>query len=121
MAMPRDKVIAYCLSKPGAEETFPWGDGELVVKVGGKAFAFIGLGDGPGSVGVKCGRDADDAAAWRERHPGAVAASAYIGRYGWNRVALEAGVPDDDILELIDGSYDDVASRLPKARRPEAV
>jgi predicted DNA-binding protein (MmcQ/YjbR family) len=29
----------YCLSKPGAEETYPWGEQDLVAKVGGKAFA----------------------------------------------------------------------------------
>ena len=50
--MDLDEVLAYCLAKPGAEETYPWGDGEMVAKVGGKGFAFVGLGD-PGSVGVK--------------------------------------------------------------------
>ena len=48
--MERDELIAHCLDKPGAEETYPWGEAELVAKVGGKAFAFIGL-DG-GTVGV---------------------------------------------------------------------
>src|SRR4051812_50127743 len=70
--MERDELVAYCLGKPGAEETYPWGEAELVAKVGGKAFAFIGL-DG-GTVGVKCGRDAAEAAEWRGRHPGATRA-----------------------------------------------
>jgi predicted DNA-binding protein (MmcQ/YjbR family) len=54
-----DDLIAYCLAKPGAEETYPWGDGELVAKVGGKAFAFIGIE--AASVGLKCGASADEA------------------------------------------------------------
>ena len=58
--MQLEDLVAYCLAKSGAEETYPWGDGELVAKVGGKAFAFIGLGSR--SVGVKCGRDAAEAA-----------------------------------------------------------
>ena len=62
-----DELIAYCAAKPGAEETYPWGDAELVCKVGGKAFAFIGL-DGH-TVGLKCGADAEAAAPWRERFP----------------------------------------------------
>ena len=64
--MQRDELIAYCLAKPGAEETYPWGEEELVAKVGGKGFAFIG----DGTVGVKCGRDAAEAAEWRNRYPG---------------------------------------------------
>lgn len=114
--MTLDEVIAHCLAKPGAEETYPWGDGELVCKVGGKAFAFIGLADH--TVGVKCGVNADDAAAWRERHPDDITVSAYIGRYGWNRVDLKGSVPDDDVLELLDTSYDAVVAKLPKAKKP---
>src|SRR3954469_20682981 len=101
--MNRDELVAFCLGKPGAEETYPWGDAELVAKVGGKAFAFIGL-DG-GTVGVKCGRDADEAAEWRQRYPEAITSSAYVGRYGWNSVAWTGGVPDDDVRELVDLSY----------------
>ena len=113
--MTLDDLIAYCLAKPGAEETYPWGDGELVAKVGGKAFAFIGIE--AASVGLKCGADADEAEQWRARHPDAITRSAYIGRYGWNRVEL-AGVPGDEVRELVDRSYQDIVSRLPKSRRP---
>jgi len=110
----RDELIAYCLGKPGAEETYPWGEEELVAKVGGKGFAFIG----PGSVGVKCGRDASEAAEWRDRYPGVITQSAYVGRYGWNSVPLDGAVPDDEVRELLDGSYDAAVAALPKSRRP---
>ena len=114
--MDREQLIAYCLAEPGAEETYPWGEAELVAKVGGKAFAFIGM-DG-GNVGLKCGRDAAEAAEWRDRYPGAVTASPYIGRYGWNAVDYTGPVPDDDLRELVDGSYDAILRALPKRRRP---
>jgi predicted DNA-binding protein (MmcQ/YjbR family) len=110
----REQLVAHCLAKPGAEETYPWGEDELVAKVGGKGFAFIG----PSSVSVKCGRDAAEAAEWRDRYPGAITASHYVGRYGWNSVALDAGVPDDEVRELADASYDAVVAALPKSRRP---
>lgn len=114
--MERDELIDYCLAKPGAEETYPWGDEELVVKVGGKAFAFIWMaGD---SVGVKCGRDAEEAAEYRERYPEDVTISRYIGRYGWNSVRIAGKVPDDEVRELLDRSYDAVVSKLPKSKRP---
>lgn len=111
-------MIAHCLAKPGAEETYPWGDGELVAKVGGKAFAFIGMESG--SVGVKCGPTSEAAAEWRERYPDDIAESAHIGRYGWNRVTLGGAVPAAEVRELLDASYDAVVAKLPTARRPVA-
>jgi predicted DNA-binding protein (MmcQ/YjbR family) len=110
----RDALVAYALAKPGAEETYPWGEEELVAKVGGKGFAFIG----PGSVSVKCGRDASEAAEWRDRYPGVITRSHYVGRYGWNSVPLDDAVPDDEVLELLDASYDAAVAALPKSRRP---
>ena len=113
--MTVDELVKYCLAKPGATEDYPWGDEELTAKVGGKVFAFIGLTGA--TVGLKCGANADEAGHWRERHPDAITVSAYIGRYGWNAVRL-AGVPDDDVFELVDASYDDVVRRLPRSKRP---
>src|ERR1700743_339242 len=103
------------MAKPGAEETYPWGDAELVCKVGGKAFAFIGLSSG--TVGVKCGPSAEAAGEWRDRYPDAITASSYIGRYGWNTVALD-GVPAGEVLELVELFYRRVGARRPKSKRP---
>lgn len=113
--MTVDELVAYCLAKPGATEDYPWGDAELTAKVGGKVFAFIGLSEA--TVGLKCGANTYESAPWRERYPDAITVSAYIGRYGWNAVRLD-GVPSDDVLELVDASYDDVVGRLPKSKRP---
>lgn len=114
--MKRDELIDYCLGKPGAEESYPWGDEELVAKVGGKAFAFIGMaGD---AVGLKCGRNSDEAAEHRERYPEDVTISGYIGRYGWNSVRYTGKVPADEVRELVDRSYDAVVAKLPKSKRP---
>ena len=41
----------------------------------------------------------------------------YIGGHGWNTVELNGTVPDDELIELVDASYD-VVARLPKSRRP---
>ncbi|MEU0530690.1 MmcQ/YjbR family DNA-binding protein [Amycolatopsis tolypomycina] len=112
-----EAVVAYCLAKPGAEETYPFGEHVLVAKVGGKGFAFIGQ-DEPGTIAVKCGATKDEAAELRARYPGAVSVMDYLGRYGWNRVELGAGVPDAELEELIDASYEAIVRRLPKAKRP---
>ena len=117
--MTLDDVIAHCLAKPGAEETYPFGDGEMCAKVGGKVFAFVGmLGE---SVGVKCGATAEEAGEWRERYPDDITVSAYIGRHGWNRVGLGGAVADDDVRELIDRSSELVVDKLPRSKRPAPV
>jgi predicted DNA-binding protein (MmcQ/YjbR family) len=108
------KVLDYCLAKPGATPDEPW-EGDVVAKVGGKIFAFLGGGD---SVGLKCGRDRDEADELIHRYPQDVAPMAYIGRYGWNSVRINGSIPADDLLELLDASYDAVVAKLPKAKRP---
>jgi predicted DNA-binding protein (MmcQ/YjbR family) len=107
-----DELIAYCLGKPGAEPDEPW-EGDLVAKVGGTIFAF--LGDG---MTVKCGRNADEAAELRWHYPDSVSVSPYIGRHGWNRIRLDGAMPDDELRELVDASYDAVVAKLPQCRRP---
>ena len=117
--MERDELVAYCLAKPGAEETYPWGEAELVAKVGGKGFAFIGLEGGTVEREVRPGRR-------RGRRVAATAIPArspmshYVGRYGWNSVDWTGAVPDDEVRELVDASYDAAVAALPKSRRPAA-
>jgi predicted DNA-binding protein (MmcQ/YjbR family) len=107
------ELVSYCLAKPGAVADTPW-ESDLVAKVGGKIFAFLG-GE---SVGLKCGRDADEAGELRQRFPDTATVMAYIGRYGWNSIAVDGAIDDDELLELVDASYDAVVARLPKRLRP---
>jgi len=115
--MKRDELLTYCLAKPGAWLDEPW-EGDEVVKVGDKIFAFLGQpGSATPSVGLKCGRTADEAGELRARYPSHVSASAYVGRYGWNTIVID-GLPDDEMHELVDASYDAAVSALPKRKRP---
>ena len=114
--------LAYCLAKPGAWRDEPW-EGDVVAKVGTKIFAFLGqahAGDHPrnASIGLKCG-DREQADLLIERYPEAVRKMAYIGAHGWNTIALDGTVPDDEISDLVDASYAMVVARLPKKDRPD--
>ncbi|MGZ4589860.1 MAG: MmcQ/YjbR family DNA-binding protein [Actinomycetes bacterium] len=111
--MTRDELTAYCLAKAGAWPDEPW-EGDTVAKVADKIFAFLG-GD---RLGVKCGRTRDEADEWLRRYPEAATAMAYIGRYGWNTLTVGGAIPDDEIREAVDASYDDVVARLPRSKRP---
>ena len=116
MTTSRSDLLAYCLTKPGAWVDEPW-EGDQVVKVGDKIFAFLGpyLGS---TIGLKCGRSADEAREWRDQYPDDIIVSAYIGRYGWNTFAIGSAVPDEELRDAIDASYSDIVGRLPRSKRP---
>ena len=110
----RDRVIAACGAKPGSAEDYPFGDEVAVFKVAGRMFALVSLGPPPGSISLKC--DPDFAAVLRDRYA-AITPGYHLNKRHWNTVALDGSVPDEELLELIDHSYELVVARLPKAQR----
>ena len=80
----------------------------------GKIFAFMGAD----TVGVKAGANRDEADEWLARYPDDAAVMAYIGRSGWNTLRIGGAIPDDEIEEAIDTSYELVVAKLPKSHRP---
>lgn len=114
--MDPDEVLDYCLAKPGAWPDEPW-DGDVVVKVGSRIFAFLGDPDGD-RVGLKCAASRDEADEWLDRFPDDAAVMPYLGRSGWNTLRLGGAISDDELREAIDGSYAYVVSRLPRRDRP---
>lgn len=114
MRLTGAELLEHCLAKPGAWQDEPW-EGDMVAKVSDKIFAFLGGGE---SVGIKCGNNRDEADELIASYPDDVSVMAYIGRSGWNTVRLGGKVPDDEILELVDASYQAVVAKLPRSRRP---
>jgi predicted DNA-binding protein (MmcQ/YjbR family) len=112
--MTWQELLAYCLAKPGAWQDEPW-EGDVVVKVGPKIFAFLGS---EASVGLKCGPTREAANEWLLRYPDDAAVMAYIGRSGWNNLRIGGLIPDDELLEAVDASHQAVVSKLPKKDRP---
>jgi predicted DNA-binding protein (MmcQ/YjbR family) len=108
------ELVRYCLDKPGAWQDEPW-EGDIVAKVATKIFAFLGSGT---SVGLKCGLTRDEADEWLARYPEDAAVMPYIGRSGWNTLQVGGAIPDDELLEAVDASYDFVVAKLPKKDRP---
>ena len=114
--MTIDEVLSYCLGKPGAWQDQPWEE-SLVVKVGKKIFVFFG----DDRIGVKCAPTREEADEWLARFPDDATVMAYIGRSGWNSLTVGAGIPDDDIFDAIDTSYEFIVSKLPKRDRPQSA
>jgi predicted DNA-binding protein (MmcQ/YjbR family) len=107
-------LVRYCLDKPGAWQDEPW-EGDTVAKVATKIFAFLGSGT---SVGLKCGQTRDEADEWLARYPQDASVMPYIGRSGWNTLQVGGAIPDEELREAVDASYDFVVSKLPKKDRP---
>ena len=110
----RDRVIEACAAKPGSSEDYPFGDGVAVFKVAGRMFALVPLGEPPGSVSLKC--DPLLATGLRARYA-AITPGYHLNKRHWNTVALDGSVPDEELAELIDHSYEQVVARLTRAQR----
>ena len=114
--MTPDQLREHCLGKPGAWPDEPW-EGDTVAKVGPKIFAFLGAE----AVGLKCGATRDEADEWLARFPEDASVMPYIGRSGWNTLRIDGAIPDEDLLDAIDASYDTVVAKLAKKDRPPAT
>ena len=111
------QVVRYCVTKPGAWLDDPWGGGHQVAKVADKMFMSAGAMQDEPAFAIRC-IDMDDRDFWRDRYPEGVTSQPYMPNLAWNRVVL-GKVPDADIQEMLDVSYDTVVSKLPKRSRPE--
>jgi predicted DNA-binding protein (MmcQ/YjbR family) len=114
----RDRVMAACGAKPGSAEDYPFGDEVAVFKVAGRMFGLVSLGPAPGSVSLKC--DPGLAADLRRRYAG-ITPGYHLNKRHWNTVALDGSVPDEEVLELVDHSYDLVLAGLTRAQRDKLI
>lgn len=106
------------LAKPGAVEEFPFDAVTLVVKVGGKMFALVGIDEMPLRLNLKC--LPEQAEILRELYP-AVLPGYHMNKRHWNTVVLDGSLADEDVQGMIDESYRLVVQGLPRARRPIGI
>lgn len=92
----------YCLSKPGAEESFPFGGDALVFKVKSKIFLLVGLDSAPLQFNVKC--NPDRALELRENYS-CVIPGYHMNKKHWNTIIVDGSVSDQLLKEWIDDSY----------------
>src|SRR6266568_4038873 len=114
----RDRVMMACGAKPGSVEDYPFGDEVAVFKAASRMFALVSLGPAPGSVSLKC--DPALAAVLRGRYA-AITPGYHLNKRQWNTVTLDCSVPDEEVLELVDHSYDLVLAGLTRTQRNELI
>ena len=107
----------YCLSLPMTEECTPFDETTLVMKVGGKMYAYTDM-VGFEWIALKC--DPDEAIALRERYPDEVTPAFHSNKRHWNGVRTTGDLPDAFIREQIRNSYRLVLSGVsPRSLRDE--
>ncbi|ETN94498.1 Predicted DNA-binding protein, MmcQ/YjbR family [Zhouia amylolytica] len=106
---------AYCISKKGVTEAFPFNEDVLVFKVMGKMFALSSLmkwEEGTPEINLKC--DPDWARELREEYEG-IQGGYHMSKKHWNTISLsDTHISDVFLQELIDHSYDLIVASLPK-------
>jgi predicted DNA-binding protein (MmcQ/YjbR family) len=107
-------MLLACAAKAGSVEDYPFGDGAAVFKVAGKMFALVSLDEPPGSVSLKC--DPGMAVGLRARYA-AITAGYHLSKRHWNTIELDGSVPEDEVLDLVDHSYELVVAGLTRAER----
>lgn len=116
--MTLEELRAYCLSKPGAKDGYPFGPGALVMKVGGRLFAIIADEADPLTISLKC---EPDVAIMLRKHFDAVGPGYHLNKKHWNTVTLDGTIPKKEVREWIDDSYDLVLEKLPRRTRDAIV
>jgi predicted DNA-binding protein (MmcQ/YjbR family) len=105
---------AYLLTKPGAVEDLPFGPDTLVLKIGPKMFAAIGLDVMPPTIALKC----DPALADQLRDAySAIGFPPYLDKRHWIMATLDGSVPTETLHALIDDSYTLVVKGMTRAAR----
>ncbi|MGZ5262688.1 MAG: MmcQ/YjbR family DNA-binding protein [Kaistella sp.] len=115
--MNAHEILEYCLAKKGVEETFPFDQETLVMKVGGKMFLLMSLEKQPLSIAVKT--DPEWSAELRVKHP-QITGAYHMNKTHWNSVVCE-GLKPDLILKLIDHSYELIFNSLTKKMKEEVL
>ncbi|MFE0175014.1 MmcQ/YjbR family DNA-binding protein [Streptomyces sp. NPDC059002] len=112
--MTPEELRTFCLSFNDVVEDFPFTPETSVFKVAGKMFALAALDRRPLTVNLKC--DPEMAVQLRAAHQ-EIVPGWHMNKRHWNTVTVDAGLPDRQVRELIEDSYDLVVAGLPRAER----
>ena len=98
----------YSLNKPGTSEDLPFDEHTLVIRVASKIFIILPL-DTPDRINLKC--DPELAIEYREKYSGVVPGF-HMNKKHWNTVYINEDVKPNEILKMIDNSYEIIAAKL---------
>lgn len=109
-----DDLLTRCLELPGSEQSQPFGEDSVVVKVGGKIFAIL---DVSGQRGISLKAEPTRAAHLVAQHD-AITPGYHLNKRHWITVSLTESLPEGLVDDLVEESYELVVEGLPKRLRP---
>ncbi|MGF1760442.1 MmcQ/YjbR family DNA-binding protein [Photobacterium sagamiensis] len=100
----------------GSESSYPFGPEALVFKVMGKMFALVSQLDDTPRVTLKCApADAEVLTSQFE----SITPGYYMNKKHWITILLTGEVSESMLIDLVNGSYALVASKLTKSEKQE--
>ena len=110
--MTKQEFLTLCASFGSSVTDQPFGDEHTVVRHAGsrKWFDLIFIRDGKLCANLKC--DPQKAGFWRSAYQ-AVTPAWHMNKTHWNTVELNAGIPREDLMEMVADSFNLTA---PKTR-----
>ena len=115
--MDIESIREHCIAKASVTETFPFGENTLVFKVLDKIFLLIGL-ENPDRFNAKC--DPERSQELRAEYP-EVQPGFHMNKVHWNTIFINGRLTDQQIIKLIDHSYELVVKSLPKSKQAKLV
>ncbi|MDX1931723.1 MAG: MmcQ/YjbR family DNA-binding protein [Capsulimonadales bacterium] len=116
MARSQQDWAALLAEYPAVTVEYPFGPESRVVKAGGKMFALLTEDEEPPRITLKA--DPERSEEWRAIYPDHVLPGYYMNKRHWNTVRLDGAIPEEEVVEMIDHSFDRVVAGLPKTERP---
>jgi len=111
-----EDIRNYCSAKKGVTETFPFDFQTLAIRVGDKMFLLTDINSDILTLNLKC--DPLLALDLRSRYQ-QVTPGYHMNKKHWNTVIIDGNIPDNEILMMIDHSYNLVFNGLKKVLRDE--
>lgn len=123
--MTQQQIISYCLAKPGAFLDYPFGPDVIVVKVkapssAARIFAQVFMLKGEPCATFNCEMMTGEM--YRAVYPGVVTRGYHcppVQQPYFNTVRLDGGVPDEEMINMIEHAYKTVVAKLPKKAQKE--
>ena len=112
------KIKEYCFKKPGTFEDFPFDQSTLTFKIVNKMYALANIDSQPLRINLKC--DPHLSLDLRQKYE-QVIPGYHMNKKHWNTIIIDGVIPDKEIFNLIDLSYNLVFISLKKTERDEIL
>jgi predicted DNA-binding protein (MmcQ/YjbR family) len=107
-------LLKYCLAKKGAHEDYPFGSEPLVVKISTRMFALFSYRGDKLGISLKC--DPFVIQSLKQQYA-SITPGYHLNKQHWITIQIDGSVPENELIWLIDLSYELVYKSLTKSEK----